>query len=107
MIYTMESNMQDVAVLSSLTVRNTRIRMGQHPYDGSICSENMTLIKTPLRRYWVVCASPFSREAMRTFIPQCDAVVILYDKNDFLSGIQARQWETDEHNDIPIHYTLI
>lgn len=99
--------MQDVAVLSSLTVRVTRIRMGQNPYDSDISDCTVALVKSPLRRYWVACASPFSREAMRAFIPYCDAVVILYDKKDLLSSVQARQWQTDQQNDIPIHYELI
>lgn len=96
----------DVAVLSSLTVRETRKRFGQSPHDGTICEDKIVRVQSPLRNYWVACASPFSREAMRAFIPQCDAIVILYDKT-LLSSVRARQWVVDEKNDIPIHYTII
>lgn len=100
--------MLDVAVLSSLSARETHAKMGKPCYEKcTVSAERVTLVRTPLRRYWVVCASPFAREAMRSYIPHCDAVVILYDKGNFLSSVQARQWETDFKNDIPIHYELI
>lgn len=100
--------MLDVAVLSSLTARETHARLGQPCYEKcTVSAEHVTLMSTPLRRYWIVCASPFAREAMRSFIPFCDAVVILYNSKDFLSSVQARQWQTDFKNDIPIHYDLI
>ena len=85
---------EKVIVLSSLLPHETFERINV-PWRGE---EGIQLVRFPNTNMWVCHASPLHRRLVIPLIEHADKIVMLYDTNDRLSMLRARQWRGNVRN---------
>ena len=96
--------MKRIAVLSSLSPLETYEKLDLDTSNIEY-KDQVSLIRAPGIMLYIVHASPLGRRLAFPLLDFVDSVTILYDKNNAVSTLRARQWRSPTKK-IPVCYNI-